>query len=91
MLQERRDLLVATAARHGASNLRLFGSVARGDALADSDVDLLIDLEDGRGLLDLFPLENELEDLLGCPVDEVIARSLQPRVKAGALRDAVPL
>ena len=90
-LSARRDAILEVAARHGASNVRLFGSVARGDARPESDADFLIDLEEGRGLLDLCALENELEDLLGHPVDVAIARSLRTRVKERALRDAVPV
>jgi uncharacterized protein len=58
-LARRRDDVLAIAHRYGASNVRLFGSVARGDALADSDVDFLIDLEEGGSLLDLCALEND--------------------------------
>ena len=90
-LQRQRNELLAIAARHGATNVRLFGSVARGDALPTSDVDLLIDLEDGRSLVDLCALEGSLEDLLGFPVDVGLARALRPRVAKEALRDAVPL
>jgi uncharacterized protein len=71
--------------------VRLFGSVARGDVLADSDADFLIDLEKGRSLLDLRPMENELEDLLGCTVDVALAHALRPRVAREAARDALPL
>jgi uncharacterized protein len=71
--------------------VRLFGSVARGDVLADSDTDFLIDLEKGRSLLDLRPMENELEDLLGCTVDVALAHALRPRVAREAARDALPL
>jgi uncharacterized protein len=71
--------------------VRLFGSVARGDVLADSDADFLIDLEEGRSLLDLRPMENELEDLLGCTVDVALAHALRPRVAREAAHDALPL
>ena len=90
-LQRQRSDILAIAARYGATNVRLFGSLARGDALPGSDVDILIDLEDGRSLLDLCALEGNLEDLLGCPVDVGLARALRPRVAREALRDAVPL
>ena len=90
-LVRRRDDVLAIAHHHGASNVRLFGSVARGDALVDSDVDFLIDLEEGRSLLDLCALENDLEDLLGCSVDVALARALRPRVAKEAARDALPL
>lgn len=90
-LRQQRNEVLDIARRHGATNVRLFGSVARGDALAESDVDFLIDLEDGRSLLDLCAMENELEDLLGCSVDVALARALRPRVAREATRDAFPL
>jgi len=90
-LLEKRDAILQTAARHGASNVRLFGSVARGDTVPESDVDFLVDLEPGRALLDLGGLLMDLEDLLGCSVDVAIERALRSRVKEEALRDAVPL
>ena len=90
-LQRQRSEILAIVARHGATNVRLFGSVALGDARAASDVDFLIDLEAGRSLLDLCVLEGNLEDLLGCPVDIALARALRPRVAQEALRDAVAL
>ena len=90
-LRHRRAEVLDIAHRHGATNVRLFGSVARGDALAESDVDFLIDLEEGRSLLDLCAMENELEDLLGCAVDVALARALRPRVAREAARDALPL
>lgn len=91
VLQAQRAAILETAARHGASAVRLFGSLARGDQSAESDVDLLVDLEDGRSLFDLARLELELEALLGCPVDVAIFNALRPRVKEEVLRDAVPL
>ena len=90
-LIQQREAILARATRHGASNVRIFGSVARGDPTPESDVDILIDLEAGRSLLDLGALVSDLEDLLGHPVDVALARSLRPRVRDEVLRDAVPL
>lgn len=90
-IQARREEIVQIAAKHGASNVRIFGSVARGDAGPSSDVDFLIDIEEGRSLLDLAGLANDLEDLLGHPVDVGLERSLCPRLKERVLHDAVPL
>jgi len=73
-----------TAARHGARNVRVFGSAARGDDRPGSDLDLLVDMDAGRTLLDLVALKQDLEDLLGRRVDVVTERSLSPH-----LRDAV--
>ena len=91
MLRTNREAIHAIAARHGASNLRVFGSVARGDTNADSDVDVLIDLDDGRSLFDLIAVKLDLEDLFGCKVDVGTARSLKPRIADRVLREALPL
>ncbi len=74
--RKRRDVLQA-AARHGASNVRVFGSVARGDAQPDSDIDLLIDVEPSRSLFDLAALFMDLRDILGVSVDLVEAAALR--------------
>ena len=70
--------MLAAAARHGASNIRVFGSVARGDARPESDIDLLIDVEPSRSLFELAGLLVELEDILGVHVDLVEASALRP-------------
>jgi predicted nucleotidyltransferase len=75
-----REAIVAAARRNGASNVRVFGSVARGEDGPGSDVDLLVDLEPGTGLLSLGRMEVELTELLGRPVDLVPARMLKPHV-----------
>jgi len=77
------------ARSHGYDNVRLFGSVARGDDDADSDVDLLVDGH--RGLMDLAGLTADLETLLGLPVDVVPSHTLKPNVAKSALAEAVPL
>jgi predicted nucleotidyltransferase len=82
VLGTRRDAIVAAAGRHGGVNVRVFGSVARGEDGPESDVDLLIDLEPGTGLLSLGRMEVELERILGRPVDVVPERMLKPRVAA---------
>jgi predicted nucleotidyltransferase len=87
-LRSRRDEILSVARRYGASNLHVFGSVARGAAEA-RDVDILIDLEDGRSLLDLASLHVELEDLLGCDVD--VAERVKPRLRELVEAEAVPL
>jgi predicted nucleotidyltransferase len=68
-----------------------FGSVARGEDTDASDVDLLVDLDTGVGLLDLIGLERELSDLLGVDVDVVPADTLEPRIRERVLRESVPL
>jgi uncharacterized protein len=75
----------------GATNIRVFGSVARGDQQPESDIDFVVDFESGRSLLDLTGLWLDLEAELGCKVDVVSGRGLKPRVAAEIARDARPL
>jgi uncharacterized protein len=89
LLRDRRDEIVAAAARHGVRNVRVFGSVARGEETAESDVDLLVDLDPGVGMFALGALEVELEELLGREVDVVIERALRESVAATV--EAIPL
>ena len=77
------------AARHGVHNVRIFGSVARGEA--ESDLDLLIDLEPDRSLLDIVALKSELEALLGIPVDVAEPLSLHWYIRDRVTAEAVPL
>jgi predicted nucleotidyltransferase len=88
-LQARREEVLAICARHGASNVRVFGSVATGEADENSDLDLLVDMERGRSLFDPAALIGDLEDLLGCAVDA--ATSVKERVRDRVLVEAVPL
>lgn len=90
-LRQRRAALIAVVERHGASNLRVFGSVARGEDGPESDVDLLVDLAPGTGLFGLATLERELQEILHVDVDLAPANSLKPRVRAAAEREAIPL
>jgi predicted nucleotidyltransferase len=71
--------------------VRVFGSVARGEADEKSDIDLLVDLEKGRSLLDLAGLLVDLEELLGCKVDVVPEDSLRERIRGRVLKEAVAL
>jgi predicted nucleotidyltransferase len=86
-----RDEIMRLAADCGAANVRIFGSVARGENDSRSDVDLLVDLEPGRSLLDLARLQRKLEQLLTVRVDVVSARGLRDGVRETVLRDALPL
>lgn len=86
-----RAQILEIAQRHGARNVRLFGSVARGEADELSDVDILVDLEPGRSLLDLIAIAQDLEDLLGCHVDVATERMLKERVRHRVLKEAVLL
>jgi uncharacterized protein len=86
-----RDQIVAAASRRGAHNVRIFGSVARGDQRYNSDIDFLVDFEPGRSLLDLTGLLLDLEKVLECKVDVVSARGLKPRMASEVMREAVSL
>lgn len=91
LIREKRREIIAIAAKHGAYNVRLFGSVARGEADKKSDVDILVDLEPERSLFDLGGLLTDLEALLDCQVDVVTVRGLRKRMRERVLREAVPL
>ena len=90
-LRRQREAILAAAARHGARNVRVFGSVARGEADAASDVDFLVEMEPGRSLLDLGGLLVELRAVVGRPVDLATPGGLKDRIRARVLREAVPL
>jgi uncharacterized protein len=90
-LRERRDAILRLAAKYGARNVRVFGSVARGEADDRSDVDFLVDLEPGRSLLDQAGLLVALQELLGQPVDVVTEQGLKERIRVRVLKEAVPL
>jgi len=91
LLQEKREDILRIAKEYGASNIRIFGSVARGEADAKSDIDLLVDLEQGRSLLDLGGLLMDLQDLLDHKVDVVTERGLRPHIREEALKEAISL
>ena len=88
ILEAKKEDILQIAARHGARNVRVFGSVARGEARPDSDVDFLVDMEPGRTLLDLGGLLMELRDLLGLEVDVVTEHGLKPRIRDRVLKEA---
>jgi uncharacterized protein len=81
LLEEHRDKILELAARHGASNVRVFGSLARGEGATDSDLDLLVTLEEKRSLLDLVGLKQDIEDLLHRPVEVVTEPALSPYIQ----------
>lgn len=91
VVRARRQEILAVARNHGARSVRLFGSVARGTARPDSDVDLLVEMEPGRSIFDLIALEQDLAELLGRPVQVVSAAGLKPRVMERVLSEAVPV
>jgi predicted nucleotidyltransferase len=91
LLEANRGEILRIAAKHGAREVRVFGSVARGEADRGSDIDFLVELETGRSLMDLGGLQMELESLLGRRVDVVTARGLKARIRERVLREAVPV
>lgn len=90
-MRERRGDILRLARTHGARRVRVFGSVARGTSHADSDVDLLVEMEKGRSLLDRIALQQDLEELLGLKVDVVTEDALHPHVKSQILGEALDL
>jgi uncharacterized protein len=86
-----RDAILALAERHGATDVRIFGSVVRGEAGPESDIDFLVELAPGRTLLDWSAFWQDLERLLGRPVDVATEKSLKPDIRAQAIREALPL
>jgi len=91
LLKSKRKEILQVCAKYGARNVRVFGSLARGEADEKSDVDFLVDMEAGRRLFDLGGLQYELEQLLGRPVDVVTERGLKARIRQRVLQEAVPL
>jgi uncharacterized protein len=91
LLEEKREDILRIASEHGAREVRVFGSVARGEADRESDIDFLVELETGRSLLDLGGLQMELESLLDRRVDVVTVRGLKARTRERMLREAVPV
>ena len=89
--RERRAEILKLAEQRGARNLRVFGSVARGEAKDTSDLDLLVEWEPGRSLLDHVALKQDLEDLLGVSVDIGSERGLHWFIRDNVLQEAVPL
>lgn len=91
LLQSKRSQILQIAARHGARKVRVFGSVARGTARRGSDIDFLVDMEEGRSLLDHAALVLDLERLLKRSVDVASERGLRRLVRKDVLKDAVAL
>jgi predicted nucleotidyltransferase len=91
ILKKKREEILRIAAKYGARNVRIFGSVARGEADSESDIDVLVELEPGRSLLDLGGLWTELNDLLDVRVDVVTVNGLRERIRESVLKEAVPL
>lgn len=91
VLSMKRKEILKIAARYGAYDIRIFGSVARGDVAPDSDIDFLVNLEKGRSLFDLGGLLMDLQELIGRNVDVVTEDGLRQRIRNRVLQEAVPL
>ncbi len=91
IIKEKREDILRAAQKHGAFNVRVFGSVVRGESGPESDIDFLVELEKGRSLFDHAALMVELEKLLGRKVDIVTVKSLKPRVRERIIKEAIPL
>ena len=91
LLKEKREEILAIAAKHGAYNVRVFGSVARGEANAESDVDFLVEIEQGRTLFDRIALIQELEELLKRRVDVAKPENLHKYIRNRVLQEAITL
>jgi uncharacterized protein len=91
ILQDKRETNLQVAAQHGARNVQVFGSIARGEAKIDSDLNLLVKLDPGRSLIDLTAIKQDLEDLLGCEVDVLTEAAISSYIKEQVLKEAVSL
>jgi predicted nucleotidyltransferase len=91
ILQDRRMDILQIATSHGARTVRIFGSMARGEAGPDSDVDILVNLNPGRSLLDIVAIKQDLEDLLGRKVDVVTEAAISPYIREQVLKEAIDL
>lgn len=90
-LRKEREHIYKIARKHGAGNIRVFGSLSRGEEGPDSDIDFLVDFEEDRSLFDLVGLKLELEELLGHKVDLVTERAMHRLISAKVMKEAVPL
>jgi predicted nucleotidyltransferase len=91
LIQDKKSDILAIAARHGAANVRLFGSVARGDDSETSDVDLLVSMEKNRSLYDLIGLQQDIQKILNRKVDVLTDKSINSYLQTKILQEAVLL
>jgi predicted nucleotidyltransferase len=91
LLKEKREQILAIARLHGAREVRVFGSVARGEATPTSDLDLLIEMAEERSLLDIVAIKQDLEEFLGCRVHVVTEAAVSPYLREKVLREAISL
>jgi len=91
LLRDKRADILRIVAAHGAREVRVFGSAARGELAPDSDVDVIVKLDPGHSLLDLVAIKQDLEDLLGRKVDVVTEAAISPYIREHVLKEAVSL
>jgi len=91
ILQQKREAILEIARRYGASDIRIFGSIARGDATEASDLDLIVRFEPGRSLFDHGGLLMDLQDLLGVKVDVISEHGMRERFRNHVMKEAIPL
>lgn len=91
LLKQKRQQIIELAQEHGVSNVRVFGSVVRGDAHAQSDIDFLVDMNTGSGLLDRIALQQDLEQLLNQKVDVATEKGLHWTIRERILKEAILL
>ena len=91
LLREKRDEILRIATKHGARNLRIFGSFARGEERPDSDIDLLVEMERDRSLLDIIAIKHDLEDLIHRKVDVVTVNAISPYLREKILETSLSL
>ncbi|QQS47409.1 MAG: nucleotidyltransferase family protein [Acidobacteriota bacterium] len=91
LLKNKKEAIVELAGKYGASNIRVFGSVARGDETPASDIDLLVDMDSDSSLFDQIALQEEIEILLGRKIDLVTEDSIYWLIRRRVLKEAIPL
>lgn len=91
LIEKHRDEILALAEKNGLTEVRVFGSRARGEAHADSDIDLLVTRKPGSDSLAIFGLEIDIEERLGCPADVATEGCIRPKYRERILSEAVPL
>lgn len=90
-LHQFKSEILSVADKFGAKNIKVFGSVARGEAEDDSDIDFLVEMDKGKTLLDRIAFRQELRRILGCEVDVISIKAVKERIKENILREAVSL
>ncbi len=91
IIKNRREEVINIAQKYGAKNVRVFGSMARGEESSESDLDIIVEMEHGSSLLDIIAIKQDIEELLGRKVDVVTEASISPYIRDAVLKEAVNL